>query len=212
MSAPGADAGARPVVVVATGNPHKVTEIAAILEGVAVTLVALDADVVLPPEDEDTFEGNALVKARAAARATGHAAIADDSGIEVDALDGAPGVRSARYAGQPTDDAANNLRLVVELAARGATEPDARRARFVSAAALALPDGTEVVVRGTMEGRVADAPRGTGGFGYDPLFLADALGGGRTTAELTPAEKDAISHRGAAFRALRPHLERLVVG
>jgi XTP/dITP diphosphohydrolase len=213
MSTSGADdTRAVPVVVVATGNPHKVTEIAAILEGVAVTLVTLDGDIVLPPEDEDTFEGNALVKARAAARATGRPAIADDSGIEVDALDGAPGVRSARYAGEPTDDAANNLRLVVELAARGATEPAARRARFVSAAALALPDGTEVVVRGTMEGHVADAPRGTGGFGYDPLFVADALGGTRTTAELTPAEKDAISHRGAAFRALRPHLERLVAG
>jgi XTP/dITP diphosphohydrolase len=199
-------------VVVATGNAHKRDEIAAILAGLPVELTLMaDHGVVSPIEDGDTFEDNALIKARACAAATGLPSIADDSGIEVDALGGEPGVRSARYAGEPTDDAANNLRLLVELAARGADAPSARRGRFVAAAALVLPDGREVVVRGTMEGHVATAPRGTNGFGYDPLFVPDGADG-RTSAELAPADKDAISHRGVAFRALRPELERLVLG
>lgn len=202
----------RPVVVVATANTHKLAEISAILaaSGLDVGLEPMDAHgVPSPVEDGETFEANALIKARACARATGLPAIADDSGIEVDALGGDPGVRSARYAGEPSDDAANNARLLAELAARGAEAPEARRARFVCAAALVVGD-SELVLRGTMEGRVVETPRGARGFGYDPLFLADATPDGRTNGELAAPEKDAISHRGAAFRALAPELARLL--
>jgi XTP/dITP diphosphohydrolase len=195
-------------VVVATGNPHKLAEIGRILEGIDVQLVAMtELGVESPVEDGDTFEANALLKARACVEATGLPAIADDSGLEVDALGGDPGVWSARYAGEPTDDQANNVKLVAELAA----VPDERRtARFVCAAAVVHPDGREEVVRGTMEGRIVDTPRGQHGFGYDPHFVSDAAGDGRTNGELRPDEKDAISHRGAAFRALRPHVEAFV--
>jgi len=196
-------------VVVATANPHKVVEIDAILSGLDLELVAMSEFGVTPPvEDGETFEANALIKARACVAATGLASIADDSGIEVDALGGAPGIHSARYAGEPTDDAANNRRLVAEL--QGVAD-DARTARFVCAAAVCLPDGTQHVVRAEMPGRVVDEPRGEHGFGYDPHFVSD-VGGGRTNAELRPEEKDAVSHRGTAFRALRPHLERLLAG
>jgi XTP/dITP diphosphohydrolase len=192
-------------VVVATGNAHKLAEIGRILEGLDVQLVAMtDLGVDSPPEDGDTFEANALLKARACAAATGLPAIADDSGLEVDALDGAPGVWSARYAGEPTDDAANNAKLVAELA--GVPEPE-RTARFVCAAAIVTPDGRDEVVRGTMEGHIVDEARGEHGFGYDPHFVSDLAGDGRTNGELAPDEKDAISHRGAAFRALRPLVE-----
>ncbi len=188
-------------IVVATANTHKLAEITAILRDFPVELVSMDRfGVPSPVEDGVTFEDNALIKARACAQATGLAAIADDSGLEVDALDGDPGVRSARYAGEPTDDAANNAKL---LAALSDIPPAARTARFVCAAAVVLPDGTERVVRATMEGRIVDAPRGQHGFGYDPLFVSDVDPQQRTNAELTPDEKDAMSHRGAAFRALR---------
>jgi XTP/dITP diphosphohydrolase len=195
-------------VVVATGNPHKLAEIGRILEGLDVQLVAMtELGVESPIEDGDTFEANALLKARACVDATGLPAIADDSGLEVDALGGDPGVWSARYAGEPTDDRANNARLVAELA----DVPDERRtARFVCAAAIVHPDGREEVVRGTMEGRIVDTPRGQHGFGYDPHFVSDAAGDGRTNGQLRPDEKDALSHRGAAFRALRPHVEAFV--
>jgi XTP/dITP diphosphohydrolase len=195
-------------VVVATGNPHKLAEIGRILEGLDVQLVAMtELGVESPVEDGDTFEANALLKARACVDATGLPAIADDSGLEVDALGGDPGVWSARYAGEPTDDRANNARLVAELA----DVPDERRtARFVCAAAIVHPDGREEVVRGTMEGRIVDTPRGQHGFGYDPHFVSDAAGDGRTNGQLRPDEKDALSHRGAAFRALRPHVEAFV--
>lgn len=195
-------------VVVATGNAHKLDEISAVL-GLdrTVELVAMGAlGVVSPDEDGATFEANALIKARACVAATGSPALADDSGITVDALDGAPGVRSARFAGEDADDAANNLLLLVRLAAVGAVTPEARRAAFVCAAALVLPDGREFVTHGRMQGHVIDAPRGTHGFGYDPLFVADVTDDGRTNGELRPGEKDAISHRGEAFRALRPQL------
>jgi XTP/dITP diphosphohydrolase len=192
-------------VVVATGNAHKLAEIGRILEGLDVQLVAMtDLGVDSPPEDGDTFEANALLKARACAAATGLPAIADDSGLEVDALDGAPGVWSARYAGEPTDDAANNAKLVAELAGVPQAE---RTARFVCAAAIVTPDGRDEVVRGTMEGHIVDEARGEHGFGYDPHFVSDLAGDGRTNGELAPDEKDAISHRGAAFRALRPRVE-----
>jgi XTP/dITP diphosphohydrolase len=195
-------------VVVATGNPHKLAEIGRILEGLDVQLVAMtELGVESPVEDGDTFEANALLKARACVDATGLPAIADDSGLEVDALGGDPGVWSARYAGEPTDDRANNAKLVAELA----DVPDERRtARFVCAAAIVHPDRREEVVRGTMEGRIVDTPRGQHGFGYDPHFVSDAAGDGRTNGQLRPDEKDALSHRGAAFRALRPHVEAFV--
>jgi XTP/dITP diphosphohydrolase len=201
-------------IVVATGNAHKLAEIGRILEGLDVQLVAMtELGVPSPVEDGDTFEANALLKARACAEATGAASIADDSGLEVDALDGAPGVRSARYAaveGQRAEvDAANNAKLVAELAG---VPDEARTARFVCAAAVVLPDGQEEVVRGTMEGRIVDEPRGEHGFGYDPYFVSVGAGDGRTNAELLPAEKDAISHRGDAFRRLRTHVERLLAG
>jgi XTP/dITP diphosphohydrolase len=198
-------------VVVATGNAHKLSEIRAILAAadLDVELVSMrDLDVPEPVEDGDTFEDNALIKARACAEATGLPAIADDSGLEVDALGGDPGVLSARYGGEPSDDARNNAKLIAALA----DLPEERRtARFVCAAVAVTPDGRHVAVRGTMEGRIVDAARGEHGFGYDPHFVSDAAGGDRTNAELSPAEKDAISHRGAAFRALVPHLEELLV-
>lgn len=186
-------------IVVATGNRHKLGEIRAILGPLAdLELVAMtELDVPSPVEDGETFEDNALIKARACTEATGLPALADDSGLEVDALDGDPGVRSARYAGEPSDDGANNRKLLAELAG---LPPAQRTARFVAAAAFVTPEGAEVVRRGTMEGRLTDEPRGDRGFGYDPLFVADATPDGRTNGELTPAEKDAISHRGAAFR------------
>ncbi len=193
-------------VVLATRNTHKVAELGRILDGVPVDLVS-GLDMTLPDVEEtgDTFTDNALLKARTCADATGLPAIADDSGLVVDALGGDPGVRSARYAGEHGDDDAN-LRLVLE---RLRSVRD-RAGRFVCVAALVHPDGREIVEIGTMEGTIADAPRGTGGFGYDPIFIA--TGQHRTNAELTPDEKDAISHRGAAFRALRPHLLALTAG
>ncbi|MEX0868127.1 MAG: RdgB/HAM1 family non-canonical purine NTP pyrophosphatase [Nitriliruptoraceae bacterium] len=193
----------RPTIVVATANPHKLAEIRAILGDVEVDVVSMaDFGLPSPVEDGATFAENARIKARACVTATGLAAIADDSGLEVDALAGAPGVYSARYAGEPSDDAANNAKLLAELADVGDAE---RTARFVCAAVLVTADGDEEGVRGVMEGRIARAPRGDAGFGYDPLFISDAADG-RTNGELAPAEKDAISHRGAAFRALRAML------
>jgi XTP/dITP diphosphohydrolase len=200
-------------LVVATANQHKLDEIRAIVGDSVpgVLLVAMsDLGVESPPEDGATFADNALLKARACVAATGLPALADDSGIEVDALGGDPGVRSARYAGEPSDDAANNLLLLVSLAARGALTPERRRATFVAAVAVVTPDGRERVVEGRMTGYVAQAPRGVQGFGYDPLFVADDTADGRTNGELMPAEKDAISHRGRALRSLRPSLAELL--
>jgi len=193
-------------VVLATHNAHKVTELRRILDGLPIELVSGN-DLDLPDIDEtgETFAENALLKARACAAMTGLPAVADDSGIVVDGLGGDPGVRSARYAGSHGDDEAN-LRLVLERL-HASTE---RSARFVCVAALVLPDGTEVTEEGVMEGVITSEPRGDGGFGYDPIFVA--RGERRTNAELTAEEKDAISHRGAAFRALRPHLEKLSSG
>ena len=196
-------------VVVATSNPGKLAELDRILAGLDVELRPMgDFDLPSPVEDGDTFEANALIKARAASEATGLAALADDSGLEVDALDGAPGVRSARYAddveGFGSGDDANNRRLVHEL--RGVPE-EQRTARFVCVAALVVPGRDAATERGTMEGRIVDEPRGAGGFGYDPHFVS--VGETRSNAELTADEKDARSHRGAAFRALRPHVEAI---
>lgn len=191
-------------VVLATHNAHKVVELRRILEGTGVELVSgIELDLPDVEETGQTFAENAVLKAGACMRATGLPAVADDSGLVVDALGGDPGVRSARYAGGHGDDDAN-LRLVLDNL--GATTE--RSGRFVCVAALVTPDGRQVTEEGTMEGVITDAPKGTGGFGYDPIFVA--TGQQRTNAELTPDEKDAISHRGAAFRALRPHLAALV--
>lgn len=193
-------------IVVATNNDKKLEELTRILEGLDVELVPMgELGLESPVEDGETFEENALLKARAASKATGLPAVADDSGLEVDALEGAPGVYSARYAGEPTDDLANNRKLVEELA--GVPE-ERRTARFVCAAALVAPDGREWTTRGTMEGRIVDEPRGNRGFGYDPHFLSE--GETRTNGELAAEEKDAKSHRGAAFRAIRKDVEILL--
>ncbi len=200
-------------LVVATGNAHKLEEIRSILterHDLDVELVSMrEFGVAEPVEDGATFEANALIKARACAEATGLPALADDSGLEVEALDGAPGVHSARYAGEPTDDAANNRKLIDALEGVPA---ERRTARFVCAAAMVTPEGLEQVRLGTMTGRIVDTPRGEYGFGYDPHFVSDVIDDGRTNAQLTPAEKQAISHRGIAFRALRPVLQQVLGG
>lgn len=188
-------------LVVATRNPGKLREVAAILSGRPIELAALPEAVALPEEGDD-YEANAIAKAVAAARATGCAALGDDSGIEVDALGGAPGPRSARWGGPDLDDAARNAKLLAALR----DVPDAQRtARYVCVAALATPDGAVETARGVCEGVILRAPRGRGGFGYDPIF---GVGAG-SMAELDAAEKDAISHRGHAFRALAARIDVL---
>jgi XTP/dITP diphosphohydrolase len=189
-------------LVVATRNQHKLAELTEILG--SCELLPLPDDVVLPPEDGDTFAENALGKARAACAATGLDAIADDSGIAAVALNGAPGVRSARFAGENASDE-ENLALLLE---RVAPEDD-RRVAYVCAMAFVGTDGTEIVEEGRCEGTLALTGRGTGGFGYDPAFLPAELdeGAGRTMAELAPVEKHRISHRGRAARALWARME-----
>jgi XTP/dITP diphosphohydrolase len=213
----------RPVLLLASANQGKLRELRAILDGLPVRLVGL-ADVGLgdPPEvaeTGDTFLENALLKARAYAAWSGLAAVADDSGLEVDALGGAPGVRSARYAGQGAGDRANLDKL---LAALAGVPPEHRTARFRCAAVLvdskaggsgglrersgSPPENPgEWHAEASWEGRLLDQPRGSGGFGYDPVFLPD--GWTQTSAEVDQATKDAASHRGKAFRALRPAIE-----
>jgi XTP/dITP diphosphohydrolase len=183
-------------IVMASRNQHKVRELARVLAPHA--LEPLPDSVPLPPEDGATFTDNALLKARAVAAATGGAALADDSGIVVEALGGEPGVRSARFAGEHATDEQNLAKLLAEM--RGA---DDRHAAYVCVLALVGADGSEHLFEGRCEGRLTEVPRGTGGFGYDPAFVPDDLDGPeRTMAELEPAEKDAISHRGRAARAL----------
>ena len=176
-------------LLLATRNDHKVAELSFILAG-RYDIEPYDPDV---EETGDTFEANALLKARAVRDATGELAIADDSGIEVDALDGAPGIRSARWA--------NGDEVGTLLRALDGVPSERRGCRYVCAAAVARPDGTEDVVRGAVSGTVALEPRGDGGFGYDPLVVP-VEGDGRTFAEMEPEEKHAISHRARAFRAL----------
>ncbi len=185
-------------LVLATRNAHKLREFETLLTGHDV--IALPDDVELPPETADTFAGNALGKARAAAAATGLPAIADDSGIEAAALRGAPGVRSARYAGEHATDEENLAKLLREA-------PAGSPLAYVCALAYVGEDGAEQVVEGRCSGTLAHDPRGDGGFGYDPAFLPDEMDGARTMAELEPAEKDAISHRGRAARALLARLQ-----
>jgi XTP/dITP diphosphohydrolase len=190
-------------LVLASRNPHKVREFRALLEGVEV--IALPDGVQLPPETGETFEANAVPKARAAARATGRVSFADDSGIEAEALGGAPGVRSARFAGEGASDAGNLAKLIAEA-------PPGSPLAYVCVIALVDPaTGEERTFEGRCTGTMAPTPRGTGGFGYDPVFVPDG-GDGRTMAELSPAEKDAISHRGRAARALLEHLRTAHAG
>lgn len=195
-------------VFLASRNAKKLAEMQRILAEHVPDVEVLGLDDVTPydepPETEPTFEGNALIKVRAGVAATGLPSIADDSGLCVDALNGMPGVLSARWAGTAKDDAANNRLLLEQLD----DVPDERRtAHFTCAVAFASPSGNGVaehVVHGEMHGRIIRELRGSGGFGYDVLFVADDTPDGRTSAELPPDEKDAISHRGRALRALAP--------
>ncbi|MHB8219648.1 MAG: RdgB/HAM1 family non-canonical purine NTP pyrophosphatase [Acidimicrobiales bacterium] len=192
-------------LVLATANPDKAAEIAAILAANgAVELLARPSGAPDVEETGDTLVENARLKASALVGFTGQASVADDTGLEVDALGGAPGVYSARYAGPAAGYADNVAKLLAELGAL----PDAggeRRARFVTVAMVAFPDGSEVLAEGAVEGCIATVPRGSEGFGYDPIFVPDE-GGGLTFAEMPSADKHAVSHRGRAFRALADRL------
>jgi len=189
--------------VLATANAHKTLEIAKILEPLGVVLLPRPPEVPDVDETGETLEDNALLKARALVDATGLAAIADDTGLFVDALSGAPGVHSARYAGADATDEKNVVKLLDALA----SVPDEHRtARFRTVAAVARPDGSVTVVEGVLEGRIIHSPRGFGGFGYDPIF---DIGDGRTLSELSANEKNEISHRGRAFRELVSVLRNL---
>jgi XTP/dITP diphosphohydrolase len=194
-------------LVLASRNEGKLVELRRIL-GPEYELVGLPEEAPDVAETGETFEENALLKARAAVTETGLPSVADDSGLSVDALNGMPGVLSARWSGLPSQDPtrdAANLQLVL---AQIREIPEERRgAAFVCAAAVALPDGRSLVVRGVMHGSLLEAPRGSGGFGYDPIFVPE--GDTLTTAELSPADKDAISHRGRAFRLLVTRLPEL---
>jgi len=208
--------GGRPRLVIATRSAHKLRELRELLRLEHADLVSLD-DLGVPGDPDETgstFEANAAIKARAAVRSTGLPVLADDSGIEVDALGGAPGVRTRRYAGEDATDVDNNTKLLEALAG---LPPERRGARYVCVLALAVP-GTEgprggmrlTYARGTCRGRIATEPRGTGGFGYDPIFEPESEPpGGRTLGLWTPAEKHAISHRARAARRMTPHLVAL---
>jgi len=198
---------ATPTILIATTNPGKLREVKAVLEALPVRLVGL-ADfpgIPEPVEDAPTFEGNARIKALYYAGHTGVWALADDSGLEVDALNGAPGVYSARYGGADGGDAANNAKLIEALQG---TPLKRRTARFRCLIVLARPDEVLAVGRGAVEGVILDEPRGANGFGYDPHFFVPSLG--KTTAELPPAHKNRISHRGRALADILPHLRLLL--
>ena len=198
-------------VLIATNNAHKVSEISTALNFEGWEFKTLrDMGLVSDPEENaDSFEGNGRIKAEAARVAAQEAlgrpvaVLADDSGLEVDALDGAPGVYSSRYAGADGDDAANNAKLLRELGDRPLAD---RAARFVCTLVFIDEDGAETVARGTIEGAIGFEERGSEGFGYDPLFLPDAYEGARTLAEVSQEEKNGISHRGNALRRLRDAL------
>jgi XTP/dITP diphosphohydrolase len=186
--------------VLATANAEKAREIRDVIAGTDLPIELLTRPLEIPPVDEDreTLEDNARLKARSVRDATGEAAIADDTGLEVDALGGAPGVRSARFAGPQATDRDNVALLLDQLRD---LPLEGRRARFVTVAVASFPDGRELAAIGTVDGTIASEPRGDGGFGYDPVFMADA-GDGRTFAEMSPEEKHRCSHRGHAFRTL----------
>ena len=207
----------RPRLLVATRSTHKLRELRELLELAHGELVSLE-DLGIPGDPEETgttFRTNAAIKARFGARASGLPTLADDSGLEVDALDGGPGVRTRRYAGEQATDEANNALLLATL---GDLPADRRGARYVCVLALAVPDASArphdavplTFTQGTCRGRIARAPKGTGGFGYDPIFEPAAEPpGGRTLGLWTPAEKHAISHRSRASRRMAPHLADL---
>lgn len=194
-------------VILATNNAHKVSEISNALnfpgwEFKTLREAGIDSD---PVEDADTFIGNARIKAQAAREACGGcAALADDSGLEVDALDGAPGVYSSRFAGEDATDQDNNDKLLADL--EGVADAD-RTARFVCQLVFIDEDGSELTARGTVEGRIGHEPRGEGGFGYDPLFWPNVFDGECTLAEVPQARKNEVSHRGNALRSLKFKLE-----
>ena len=188
-------------LVCASANPNKYSEISQILSGV-VNLIPRPAEIPEVVEDADTLEGNARLKAIAVRMATGCAAVADDTGLEVDALGGAPGIFSARYAGEDASYEDNVSKLLESM--REVTGEE-RSARFRTVALVAWQDGTETIAEGIVEGVIADRPSGAGGFGYDSVFIPTA-GGGKTFAEMGDEEKNAISHRGVAFRSLKEHL------
>ncbi len=196
-----------PALAIATGNAHKIEEMKALLgdfiPGFDPSVVATlaDFDATSPVEDGLTFADNALIKARDLAQATGIPALADDSGISVDALGGAPGVFSARWSGTHGNDQANVELLLAQLAD---VKDCYRGARFVCAAALVFPDGQEIVREGVVEGSLTREPHGSGGFGYDPIFVP--LGSTSTTAQMSQEEKNRISHRSRALKALAPYL------
>lgn len=196
-------------IVLATNNENKLVELRRLFAagGLEVEVLGLDdcPPYEVPPENKRSFEGNALLKARAAMVATGLPSLADDSGLEVDMLNNMPGVRSSRWSGVGASDEANNALLIKQLAD---TEESQRTARFVSVIAVVMPDGREEVVRGTMNGHLVLEPRGDNGFGYDPIFVAEEHE--LTNAELTPDEKDAVSHRGRAMRAVGRRLRKLI--
>jgi XTP/dITP diphosphohydrolase len=197
----------RPVLLIATKNRGKLREVAAILAGLNVELETLDAypNVLQPVEDSETFEGNSALKALHYAAHTQRWALADDSGLEVDALGGAPGVRSARFAGRQGDDVANNAKLIAELRSVPAEK---RTARFRCAVVLAGEGAILAQASGVCDGFIVDVPRGHNGFGYDPHFFVAEFG--MTAAQMPPELKNAVSHRAKALRALRPQLLQLL--
>jgi XTP/dITP diphosphohydrolase len=192
-------------LLVATTNPNKVKEIRRVLDGADVEVITLEGwpNLVAPEETGRTFEDNARLKATYYARATGQVTVAEDSGIEIDALGGVPGVESARYAGEETSYPEKFARLYAALDRTGTRDS---AARFVCALAMASADAILFEARGVIEGRVAHEPAGSGGFGYDPFFFYPPYG--RTLGQVTPEEKLAVSHRGQAFRKLREYLDR----
>jgi len=189
--------------VLATANPHKTVEMESVLNALNIQVLPRPNNVPDVDETEDTLEGNALLKAQALVLATGHASVADDTGLFVDALNGEPGVYSARYAGQGASDQDNVEKLLSNLA--GVSEP--RTARFRTVICVAYPDGSSLSVEGVLEGSIGTEPKGSNGFGYDPVFLP-AHAGGKTLAEMTLEEKNATSHRGNALRSLAEALEK----
>lgn len=191
-------------LLLATSNRGKIAELRAMLGPSVQVLSFADLGIESPEETGATFAENAMLKARHGATASGLVTVADDSGIEVDALGGAPGIHSARYAGEPSSDERNREKLQEEM--RAIPEPN-RAARFVCEIAVATPGGDTRTFNGKLEGRVAEAPRGSGGFGYDSLL---ELPDGRTVAELRPDEKNAISHRGVALRNALPYLHSVL--
>lgn len=196
--------GGRLRLVLATANADKAAEIAAIVADTAggrIELVARPAEVPDVEETGETLLDNARLKARALVAATGMAALADDTGLEVEALGGAPGVRSSRYSGEHASYADNVAKLLAELARVEATGPEGRRARFRTVAVVVFPDGREVSAEGVVDGTIAVRAAGDGGFGYDPVFVPEG-GDGRTFAQMAPGDKHARSHRGRAVRAL----------